>query len=231
MKKLFLLSNLMILTLVVHAQEIDEPPLNDKSHFVTKAHTLLQNFSFTATGGTPSFSMDGLKTSSIQEFGQISVADLNLSYRINSRFSVGVSLMNALGNCNSGYYTEGDQFVAFVTDEDDDHHQDEWEDDDDAEDEDECECGDDELGNVMGTVTFKFPEGIPLFIQAAGGYSLNYHAPAFSAMAGYYHQIISGLGVVGGIRFSDILHQLPPDGVRLAPTSGIKAEIGLSWNF
>ena len=54
MKKLFLLSNLIILTLIVQAQDIDDAPLDDKSHFVTKAYTLLQNFSFTAIGGTPS---------------------------------------------------------------------------------------------------------------------------------------------------------------------------------
>lgn len=230
MKKLFFLNYVMFFALIVNAQDIQDESKNANNSLGTLAKGLYHHLSFSVTGGTPSLSLDALKAASFKEIGNVSIGELNLSYRINNQFSVGVSWMAALGNCNSGYYTEGNQFVAFVADENDDHKDGHHDGDDDEIDEEDDGC-DDELGNVMGTVTFKFPEGVPFFVQAAGGYSLNYNAPAYSAMVGYYHKIVAGLGIVGGVRFSDVLHQLPADGVRLATTSGIKAEIGLNWNF
>ncbi len=83
----------------------------------------------------------------------------------------------------------------------------------------------------MGSITFKFSKKVPFFVQAAGGYSFGSNAPAYSAMIGYNQKIFKGLGIIGGIRFSDVLHQKPVDAVNMAPSSGIRAELGLSWNF
>lgn len=89
---------------------------------------------------SPSFGMEKLKSASLDETGNISVGALNLSYRISSQFFAGISLMGPLGNCSSGYYTEGEQFGSFEAEDD------EFEDMDENENEDGDSDCDDEIG-------------------------------------------------------------------------------------
>ena len=84
---------------------------------------------------------------------------------------------------------------------------------------------------LMGIFTYKISEKVPFFVQAAAGYSFGSKAPAISAMIGYNQKIFKGLGIIGGIRYSDILRSKPADAVSMAPSSGIRAELGLSLNF
>ncbi len=205
---------------------------NENSEKLIKLSPKLKNtfakFSVVATAGTPSFSTTEISTLNLKKVSSLSLADLNISYKMNDRLSFGVSVLGKLGNCSSGYYNQEGGFVAFVHDDDDDDD-DEY-DDDEYDDDDECD-DDDEMGNLLGSITYKFSEKFPLFVQAAGGYSFESKAPAYSLLLGYNQKLVAGLGIVGGIRFSDILYKKPIDAKSVTNSSGLKAELGLSWNF
>ena len=97
------------------------------------------------------------------------------------------------------------------------------------EDDDGEEC-DSELDAAMGTITYKLSQQIPVFVQLAAGYSAGQNAPAYSALIGYHQTIFAGLGITGGIRFSEVLSKIPADAVDFS-RSGFKAELGIHWNF
>ncbi len=244
MKNLFLLL-LLITGFGLQAQNADLPA--GEKLVKTKLSSVLNKIAVSATVATPSFSDEEIKDLTWKKVAGVSLSDLNISYKMTSRFSFGISTMNNLGNCRSGYVNGEGAVVAFHSDDDDDDDEfhdddDEYEiDDDDDEEEFEEEDGDDddddddcdeaELDNLLGTVTFKISEKFPFFIQAAGGYSFGNNAPVYSTMIGYNQRIFAGLGIVGGIRFSDVLYKKPADAVSLTPSNGFKAELGLSWNF
>lgn len=221
MKKLFTLMIIMLCTAVVSAQvapaESEKP---DRFMDKTKVMQLLDQLSFTTSIGTPSFAINNFGAVSGKTLGQISVAELNLSWKISDKMSLGLSGMGALGNCSEGYYNAEGKFVELEDDDDMDEIEDENEDG-------ECE---DDLTNVLATFTYKFSDRIPIFIQAAAGYSVDKNAPAYSAMVGYYQKIFSELGITAGFRFSDVLQKKPSDAVNFT-TKGLKAELGVSWNF
>lgn len=202
-----------------------------------KFSSMLGKISVTATAGTPAFALDKLGKVNFKKLSQLSLSNLNISYKVNPRLSLGISSMNNLSNSTGGYYNAENQFFTFCNDDEDDDdgiEDDDMEiDDDDIEHEDEDgDCGDDEFGqNLMGTATFILSDKLPFFVQAAGGYSLSGNAPAYSAMVGYNQKVFAGLGIMAGIRFSDVLHKKPADAVKRTSTAGIKAELGLSWNF
>lgn len=99
--------------------------------------------------------------------------------------------------------------------------------DDQVEDED---CDDDELTNIMATATYYLSEKIPVFVQASAGYSFGSNTPAISAFVGYNKNILTDLGVVGGVRFSNVFINKPIDAVSFS-SYNIRTEIGLTWNF
>ena len=202
----------------------------------SKFTNFLTNFSVTATAASPSVNFKEMSNSTLKKSHGISMGELNIMYKLNSRISFGIGTVGSLGLCNSGYYNAEGAFVPFTYD-DDDNEQDDDDDDEPNDDDDDNEQEDDDDGcgefgdNLMGTFTYKISEKVPFFVQAAAGYSFGSNAPAYSAMIGYNQKIYKGLGIVGGIRYSDILHQKPAEAVSMAPSSGIRAELGLSLNF
>lgn len=202
----------------------------------SKFTSFLSNFSVTATAASPSVNFKEMNNSTLKKSTGISMGELNIAYKLNPKISFGVSSMGSLGLCNSGYYNQEGAFVPFSYDDDDDEHDDDDnepdDDNDDNENDDDDDDGCGEFGdNLMGTFTYKISEKIPFFVQAAGGYSFGSNAPAFSAMIGYNQRIFKWLGIVGGIRYSDVFYQKPAEAVSMAPSSGIRAELGLSLNF
>lgn len=234
MKRIQLLFMILLFAnLTIFAQQNSVEVETPKS---SKFSNLLSHFSITATAASPSINFKELNNSTLKKSHGISMGELNIMYKINSRMSIGVGTVTSPGLCHSGYYNAEGAFVPFSYDDDDDNEQDDDddgpEDDDDEleDDDDDDDCG--EFGdNIMGTFTFKISEKVPFFVQAAGGYSFGSNAPAYSAMIGYDQKIFKGLGILGGVRFSDVLHKKPADAVKMASSSGFRAELGLSWNF
>lgn len=229
MKKSFLLL-FLFLGLGLQAQDITKANAPEKAKLLKLVNSL-NKFSFTATTGTPSFSTKELNSLNLNKISSVSLADLNISYKMNSRFSFGISMMGNLGNCTSGFYNQEGAFTTFGDDDDEDDDDEIDDDDDEIDDDDDDECDDDDLGNLMGSATFKLSDKFPLFVQASGGYSFGNNAPAYTAMIGYHQKIFAGFGILGGIRFSDVLYKKPADAVSVTSSSGFKAELGLSWNF
>lgn len=232
MMKRLLLFVALVCTVSLSAQDLPIGELQPGQN--SKFSSMLGKISVTATAGTPTFAMDELGKINFKKLSQVSLSNLNISYKMNPRLSLGVSSMNNLSNSTGGYYNAENQFFTFCDDDDDGIEDDDMEmDDDDGEDENEDgDCDDDEFGqNLMGTATYVLSDKLPFFVQAAGGYSLSGKAPAYSAMIGYNQKIFAGLGIMAGVRFSDVLHKKPADAVKTTSTAGIKAELGLSWNF
>lgn len=233
MKQLFLLL-LLVGALGLQAQDnlpVGEPT-DGKSPFLQlspKASTLLNRFSLSATVGTPSFAFSELNSLNLKKITQVNLAAVNLSYKMNKRFSFGISGLNNLGNYISGYYDAEGKLVTFEHDDDDDDYEDEEEDD--MDDDDDEDCDDDEIGNLMGNVTVKLSDKFPIFVQAAGGYAFGQKVPTYSAMIGYNQKLFAGFGILAGIRYSDVIRQKPAGATGLSPSNGLKAELGLSWNF
>lgn len=212
MKKLFTSAFLMLVMCGVYAQDdevVDESVVSNASDF-------LSQFSFTSSIGAPSFN-------------SVSIGELNVSYKLNPKLSLGISAMGSLGDCLEGYYNLEGQFVALNHDDDDDLDEDmdnEGEDDDDDE-----ACESEGIENIMGTITLQLSDQIPVFVQVSGGYSLNSNRPAYSAFIGYTKKVFADLGIVAGLRYSDILYKIPSDAASLVSSSGFKAELGINWNF
>ncbi len=202
----------MFLGAMVYGQEVQTS--DDVSN-----DPLIEQLSFTLKMGTPSLSFDhsGNASSDLLNLG---IAEIGSAYKLNSRFSVGISAMGGLGNCMEGYIDDEGKFVEFEDDDDDD----EMEEDDDEE---ECE---NELEAIMATVNYTITEDIPLLLQASVGYSLDEQAPAFSMYLGYYRELFSQLSIAGGIRWSEVLINLPEE-AKDYNRSGLKAEFGVYWNF
>jgi len=173
---------------------------------------IFDQFSFALKAGTTPFG---------NSFGA-GIAELGASYGLNSNISVGLSAMGGLGAC--GYHNSEGVYVELGENEDDDE-----DDPDEMEDDNDEEC-DSELDAVMGTLTYKISEQIPVFVQIAGGYSAGQNAPAYSALIGYHQKIFSELGITAGVRFSEVLSDIPADAVDFT-RSGFKAELGIHWNF
>lgn len=219
MKKIFLLF-LVLTGFGLQAQEATEVTPNRMSD-------LFSRFSITATAGTSGLDVSNLSNISTNQLTEIGLSEMTIAYKVNPRFSLGVSTMNNLSNGNAGYYDAENQFFSFCDDDDD------LDDDDDGEDhdDDDDECDDDFGGNLLGSATFKLSEKLPFFIQAAGGYSLNANAPVYTAKIGYAQKIVAGFGVSAGIRFSDVLYNKPATAVTTTNSSALKAELGINWNF
>jgi hypothetical protein len=66
-------------------------------------------------------------------------------------------------------------------------------------------------------------------VQLAGGYSFGHNAPAYSSMLGYRQNLLGGLGITAGFRYSDVLYKKPANAVKLAPSNGLRLELGLNW--
>lgn len=222
MKKLHCLIFTMLFASVLSAQESATESQHTVSDFYnTKLKSVLDRYSIAVAIGTPSFPINQLDIIGENGLRNISVAEINLSRKINEKMSFGLSLMSALGNSKEGYYTTDGNYVEW----DDGRY--EIEDDEDEADEIDDE---DEPDNIMGTFTYKISEKVPFFIQAAAGYAIEKNAPAYSAMLGYDQPLFAALGLRVGVRYSDVL-QKKPDNVPDFTTRGLKAEVGLSWNF
>lgn len=230
------MKNVLLLTFLVlgfglQAQDVGNINSASKGKLLKlspKMMNTLNKFSVTASMGTPSFSTKEIGNLNFKKLSNVSISELNLAYKVNNRISIGIGMVGNLGNCNSGYTTAEGTFMPFHSDDDDD---DDHDDDDDDDDYDDDECDDDELGNLMGNITYKLSDKFPLFIQASGGYAFGSNAPAYSAMIGYNQKIFAGIGIIAGIRYSDVLYKKPVDAISVTPSHGLKAEIGLSWNF
>ena len=67
----------------------------------SKLNTALSNFSVTATLGTPAFGTNEINNLTFRQVRQLSLADLNIAYKMNSRVSIGLSAMSNLSSGNS----------------------------------------------------------------------------------------------------------------------------------
>jgi hypothetical protein len=222
MKKLHFLLFMMLFTTVVSAQETTGEGQNAVHDFYhTKLKPTLERYSFSVSIGTPSYPINQLELIGENGLRNISVAEINISRKINEKLSFGLSLMGALGNSKDGYYTTDGSYVEW-----DDG---EYEIDDDEDEENDLDA-EDEPENIMGTFTYKISEKVPFFAQVAAGYAIERNAPAYSVMLGYDQPLFAALGLRVGVRYSDVL-QKKPDNVVDFTTRGLKAEVGLSWNF
>ena len=119
------MKNLLLLFLLfvgfgLQAQDANVATKTGKfSTFAPKLTNALSNFSVSATMGTPSFSMKEIGNINFKKISNVSIADLNISYKMNSRLSFGIDMMGSLGNCKSGYYTPEGTFKSFGDDDDD----------------------------------------------------------------------------------------------------------------
>ena len=222
MKRLYSLIFMVLFTTAVSAQETTvESNRTVVDFYNTKLKPVLDQYSLAVAIGTPSFPINQLDIISKNGVRNISVAEINISRKINEKLSFGLSLMSALGNAKEGYYTTDGRYVEW----DDGRY--EIEDDEDEADEIEDE---DEPDNIMGTFTYKISEKVPFFIQVAAGYAIEKNAPVYSAMLGYDQPLFASLGIRVGVRYSDVLQE-KPENVADFTTRGLKAEVGLSWNF
>ena len=216
-----------------------------------KGTSLLNRISVTATVGTPTFSTSDLSTITTQRLSEVNLGQLTISYKVNPRLSFGLSTMGSLSSNKAGYFDAENQFFSLCDDDDhddddddhddyDDDHDDDDDDDyddddddyDDDDDDDDDDCDEDDLGqNLMGIATFKLSEKLPFFVQAGAGYTFAGNAPTYTAMIGYNQKIVAGIGIMAGIRYSDVLYKSPIDAIRTVSGDGLKAELGLSWNF
>lgn len=191
---------------------------------------------------TPVYSFSELNKISTSSLKNLGIGEINISYKVNSRLSVGISAMGDLVSNKVRYLDpEGQSHTLCYDDEmdDDDLYDDDLDDmdlyDDDMDDDDlyddDCDDDDDDLDALLGSLTLKLSEQLPFFIQAASGYSFSDKALAYSTMIGYNQQIFSGLGISAGVRYADALRRKPLNAVRTTGTDGLRLDVGLNWNF
>ena len=188
----------------------------EKTPRFQKTVNFVQNFNVTATFGS------GYYSDQLSQMGRLSIGELSVQYKVNPRFSFGIGMLGSV-LCEDYYYDEEGN-ITEDEDDDDDYEEDNYEDDDD----DECE---DELGeNLMGLFTYRMSENFPLFLQLGGGYSWNADAPVYSILLGYNQKVFQNFGILAGLRYSDAVNMGDLKNF-VEPIGGLKAELGVSWNF
>ncbi len=187
--------------------------------------SLFDQLSFTLKTGTPSIPMSDLGSSG-KQLSNIGIAEIGASFKTSSNFSFGISAMGGLGNCAEGYYDSEGVFIEFEDDEDDDDMDDR--DEDEGEEDEDCDGEEPEV--LMGTMTYIVSNKVPVYVQASAGYSFDSNAPAYSILVGYNQRLFSQLSLSGGLRYSEVLINVPSDAQDFS-RSGLKAELGLHWNF
>ena len=228
MKKIeFLLLLLFAACFSLQAQETEVSPdaTNDKSSM-----NILKRLSVTATAGT------GTYQGAFKDLKALSLGSFTVDYKLNSRVSFGLTTIAGM-DCGQRFITNEEGLVTLI-DNDDDDYDDEFEDeseDDDYDDNDfddlfddifDDDCG--QFGdNVIGTVTYRLSEKVPFFVQAGAGYTFRSNVPTTTVMLGYNQKLFAGLGITAGVRYN----QLIANKNTLKNTSGLKAELGLSWGF
>ena len=212
MKQILLLLSL-IFSLSLNAQETE---LTNSTSRFNKA---MQGLTVTASVGT------GYYQDHSRQLGSLSLGELSIQYKTNAQLSFGLGTIGAL-LCDETYLDDEGNPV-----EDDDDNDGPEDPDDDMDEDGEEDCDDFDFGeNVMGLATWQFSSQIPFFLRAGAGYSFNTKAPAYTVMLGYNQKLFGGLGLTGGIRYSDIVKTAKTRNF-IAPIGGLKAELGLSWNF
>lgn len=231
MMKQLLLLLAMVFTVSLSAQDLQTAATQAAS--VGKFSTMLHKFSVTAAAGTGNY------TNSFNQLGKLTLGELSIQYKATPSFSFGLGTTGAVLNDLSYYNSEGVLVPGCTDDEEgDDLEMDDPNDPDSIEEghqdgnDNECDV-EGELGlgnlrdNLMGNVTFRLPGKLPFFLQAMGGYSFGAQCPAYSVKAGYNQKLFAGLGISAGVRYSNIVTKTN----YVSRTSGVKAELGLSWNF
>ena len=224
MKKVFTGIALLLFTNLSYAQD----PLTSDEILseLSRIEQILNNFDFIGSLGSPSLDLHPSEFNLDGTSGSFSLGALGIAYKLNGNITIGISALGTLGNCNSGYIDNEGNFISFYADdEDEDDEQEEMDDQEDM------DCDDEWIDNVHGTVTVKFSDNLPLFVQVTGGYSISADAAAISALIGYNQKILSDLGAYFGVRYSDVFHSIPSGITEVTSSSGIKAELGLTWNF
>jgi hypothetical protein len=227
MKQLLLLLAL-VFTVSLSAQELQTADV--QTALAGNFSALMQKFSVTATAGT------GYYRNSLSDLGKLSLGELNIQYKVSPLFSFGIGTIGTIQDDRSYFNSEG--VLVADNDNDDEGCDDGIDDPNDTGnieeenqngDQNDCNC-EGEFGfgdNLMGSFTFHLPGKLPFFFQAATGYSFNSQNPAYSVMAGYNQKLFAGFGILAGIRYSDIISSKN----YVSKPGGIKAELGLSWNF
>lgn len=208
----------------LQAQETGITPNANKGKPLMNA---LEHLSVTATVGT------GTYQGEFKDLKSLSLGSFAVDYKVNSRFSFGLTTIAGM-DCGQKFITNDEGVVTFIENEDDDDDDDEFEDesdeDNDFEDlfedifEDDCGTFGD---NIIGTVTYHLSEKVPFFVQAGAGYTFRSNVPTTTIMLGYNQKLFAGLGITAGVRYN----QLIASKNTFKNTSGLKAELGLSWGF
>lgn len=185
---------------------------------------LLNRISVTATLGS------GYYSGNFSHLASITLGELSVNYKANPRFSFGIGTIGSL-ICGGSYYNSEGVLISGDDDDDDDESDDDDDmDEDDDMDDDGCDDEFDLGDNLMSNFTYILSEKIPFFLQLGAGYSLKADTPVYSVLAGYNQKLFAGIGIRAGIRYSDIV-KLANTRNYASPTGGVKAELGLSWNF
>lgn len=188
--------------------------------------SLMSRFSIAASVGSGNYA------NHFNQLSEITLGELTVNYKVNPRFSFGIGTIGS-PICGGSYYNSEGILVSGDDDGDDDDDPFEDDDpDDEGDDPDDDGCDDDfGLGdNLMSHFTYVLSDKLPFFLQAGAGYSFKGGTPVYSALAGYNQKIFAGIGIRAGIRYSDIVKTANTKNYA-SPTGGIKAELGLSWNF
>jgi len=229
-------------TLSLNAQNESEAKTIFSLKLSPKMINTLNQFSVTASIGTPSFAINDLKNISLKKLTNVSLGDITIAYKVNSRMKIGIGTLGSLGNCEHGYFDAEGGFQSFDQDDNNDNDDgmdgpdgiddnDVVDDNDESNDNDNDNCEDDFGQNLMGSVTYQLSENIPIFVQVAAGYSFSNNALAYSTLIGYNQKLFAGFGISGGIRFSDVLNKLPATAISSTASEGVKLEFSVNWNF
>ena len=254
MKKYFLLAmSCFIFSYQMIGQDATVPTLAKKG-----VGKVFQKITISTSAASGMLDPTTLQTTPLSSLLNISLGDIQVNYKLSNRFSFGLATSGNFGNCTEGYtnaegvftqyatYSSGldldldfDDLFEFDDDDDDDyghsgHHNDDDDDDDDYDDDDD-DCGGCGQGfgqNILGSFQFQLSDKVPVFVRVNAGYSVTHRAPIYSAFIGYHQKIFSGLGLVGGFQVNDVVRlNTPADALNQTSPLGLKAQMGLAWNF
>lgn len=186
---------------------------------------ILKQFSLTVSAGT------GYYHNELAEVSKLTFGQLNLQFKTSPSFSIGFGSFGSILQDYSYYNNEG-LLVSGCNDEDgvENGDPDNPNDPDNIEEQHQDGCNDGEfelVGDLLGNATYKLPGKLPLCLQFGGGYSRAAKAPVYTLMAGYNQKLFAGISLLAGVRYSNLISSRN----YVSKTGGIKAELGLGWNF
>lgn len=155
----------------------------------------------------------GYLNANTAHIGQIGLGEISYAYALSRKLAVGAGLLGSI-LCNEAYFDSHGQIVSTTNNPLGENCNRAW--------------------AIDGTIMLwgrYFPfEYLGAFGQAGLGYSLDGLAPAYSAAVGYFQPVYSLLGLVGILRYANLIKvNSTPDFVQ--PVGGLRLELGVGWNL